>query len=163
MLLRFKEAFLWTRSCVANTYTYRCTYMQDKAKQLNALQPERQLLQMCASAHSEGQGMPYLTCNIAPDLLTFHTFQLCLGAHCWAALAAPVWVLVKIHAVITGQVGLEDSFTNTSVNKTKASHLQSQSFFNIWHFLTISDYCNWLHMSKWCYLFYEMQKLGLSE
>lgn len=103
-------------------YTYICTYKQGKAKQLNALQPEWQLLQMRASAHSEGQGMPYLMWNIAPDLLAFHTSQLCLGAHCWAALAAPVWVLVKIHAVITGQVRLEESFTNTSVNKNKASH-----------------------------------------
>lgn len=80
--------------------------------------------------------IPYPACKITLDLLTFCTSSLFLVMCCWAAVCGPAWVLVKIQAVITGHVWLEEHFTNSSINTAKASSIIiTQSSFNICFFL----------------------------
>lgn len=79
--------------------------------------------------------IPYPACKITLDLLTFCTSSLFLVMCCWAAVCGPTWVLVKIQAVITGHVWLEEHFTNFSINTAKASSvIITQSSFNICFF-----------------------------
>lgn len=105
--------------CVANMNTYIGTYIKQYNFSSNCCTCKLQSIKRCE--------IPYLACKITLDLLTFCTSSLFLVMCCWAAVCGPTWVLVKIQAVITGHVWLEEHFTNSSINTAKASSIITAS------------------------------------
>lgn len=130
MLLTFKEAFFWTRLCnAANVHLH--THTPQSTAIIYIATSAQTAPNMTFNILRETCNITHLVCKIALDLLPFRTSQLFFVTGCWAAICGPTWALVKIHAVITRRVWLEEHFINTSINKTKASNtLIKQSFFN---------------------------------